>query len=381
MEKILLTFVLCFIVSFTGLSQHNPQKESSKGKKVVLYDDWPVTVESNASKIKSSGDITINFVPIGTTWDHRVITFFFQNGTDDIAGNNEQQAIRDAFALWSAQTDLYFLEVCTAANADMVFLWGAFNHGDAGPFDGEGGVLAHTLGGPPPNSFGDQAGDIHFDESETWTLDNRPNNEQPIDLVTVAAHEIGHALGLDHTTVSGSLMLSNYTGSHRFLGSDDIAGIRSLYGVPQANIPIAGGNILCTANSNYTLNSIPANTTVTWAVSPASYFATTGGANTNGTGGTATIRAASNFAGSATLSFTIQSDCNTTVVSRTIWVGFPQISNQRVDGNSYYGPTYICPGSHLVLEIKWLEGSIMKIMIQTLMILVIVAVMEPQLPE
>ena len=34
------------------------------------------------------------------------------------------------------------------------------------------------------------------------------------------------------------------------------------------------------------------------------------------------------------------------MVSRTIWVGFPQISNQRVDGNSYYGPTYICPGSH-----------------------------------
>lgn len=29
-----------------------------------------------------------------------------------------------------------------------------------------------------------------------------------------------------------------------------------------------------------------------------------------------------------------------------ITVGPPLITNQRVDGSSYYGPTYICPGSH-----------------------------------
>lgn len=117
----------------------------------------------------------------------------------------------------------------------------------------------------------------------------------------------------------------------------------------QASLPtITGGtNTLCTtSNSTYNLSFIPGNSTVTWSVSPASYFATTGGANTTGTGGTATIRASSNFAGSATISFVIQGTCNTNTVTRTFWVGFPQISNQRVDGSSYYGPTSICPGSH-----------------------------------
>jgi len=119
----------------------------------------------------------------------------------------------------------------------------------------------------------------------------------------------------------------------------------------QATLPtVTGGtNTLCmssSTNTTFSLSAIPGNSSVTWSVSPTSYFATTGGASTSGSGGTATIRASSNFAGSATISFVIQGPCNTNTVTRTIWVGTPQISNQRVDGSSYYGPTYICPGNH-----------------------------------
>jgi predicted Zn-dependent protease len=48
--------------------------------------------------------------------------------------------------------------------------------------------------------------------------------------VTVAAHEIGHALGLGHSMVQASLMFKTYQGSHRFLHQDDITKIRNLYG-------------------------------------------------------------------------------------------------------------------------------------------------------
>jgi hypothetical protein len=96
----------------------------------------------------------------------------------------------------------------------------------------------------------------------------------------------------------------------------------------QATLPtVTGGtNTLCMSssiNTTFTLSAIPGNSSVTWSVSPTSYFATTGGASTSGSGGTATIRASSNFAGSATISFVIQGPCNTNTVTRTIWVGTP----------------------------------------------------------
>ena len=154
------------------------------------------------------------------------------NGTGDIAGNDERTAVRQAFALWQNATYLTFREVTVAADADIRILREANNHGDGFPFDNQNGVLAHAFF-PPPNN-GALAGDLHFDEDENWTTNTRTNTfAQPIDLVTVAAHEIGHSLGLDHTNVAGSLMWPDYLGSHRFLGPDDIAGIRTYHYIIQ----------------------------------------------------------------------------------------------------------------------------------------------------
>ncbi|MBC6401760.1 MAG: matrixin family metalloprotease [Ekhidna sp.] len=113
-------------------------------------------------------------------------------------------------------TPLTFTEVSSASGADIVILWGSNNHGDNFSFDGSGNVLAHAFF-PPPNG-GSIAGDIHFDEDESWTLKTKNTSNQPIDLMTVAAHEIGHSLGLNHSSEPNALMFAYYSGSYRFLG-------------------------------------------------------------------------------------------------------------------------------------------------------------------
>lgn len=109
-------------------------------------------------------------------------------------------------------------------------------------------------------------------------------------------------------------MLENYTGSHRFLGSDDIAGIRSLYGLPQENSPIISPVVICTVDTLSVQNQ-PAGTTLTWSSSNPS------GLSINATTGIATRQ--NNFNGQVTITVTIDSGCGNIILTRNVVVGTP----------------------------------------------------------
>ena len=141
-----------------------------------------------------------------------------------------RDAVAAALALWSDVTRLTFTEVPVAENPEIVIRFVTGDHGDGATnaFDGPGGTLAHAFF-PPPNG-GAIAGDAHFDEAETWSV-TVPVPLGSFDLVTVAAHEFGHSLGLAHSSVAGSLMFPTNSGPHRFLHADDREGIQSVYGL------------------------------------------------------------------------------------------------------------------------------------------------------
>lgn len=130
-------------------------------------------------------------------------------------------------------TPLRFTEATTGSDAHIRLGWATGDHGDGSPFDGFGNVLAHGFYPPPVNS-GPIAGDVHFDEAESWdTSDGGWWFWRRRDLETVALHEIGHALGLEHSTVSAACMWPSYEGERRSLHADDVAGIQALYGAPE----------------------------------------------------------------------------------------------------------------------------------------------------
>ncbi|KAF6333572.1 matrix metallopeptidase 10 [Rhinolophus ferrumequinum] len=166
-----------------------------------------------------------NTFPGMPRWRKTHLTYRIVDYTLDLPRDDVDSAIEKAVKVWEKVTPLTISRIYEG-EADIMITFAVRDHGDFYPFDGPGMVLAHAY--PPGPGI---HGDAHFDDDEQWTKDTSGTN-----LFYVAAHELGHSLGLQHSANAEALMYPIYntlTDLAPFrLSQDDVNGIQSLYGPP-----------------------------------------------------------------------------------------------------------------------------------------------------
>jgi len=175
-----------------------------------------------------------SYVLQGSRWQIKHLTYrIFKYPAPGRLSNAEvDTAVREAFEMWEAVTDLTF----TRQNSGQVHIeirFDRYEHGDGDPFDGPGGTLAHAY-------FPQFGGDMHIDDSEYWSVQSFKGTN----LKQTIVHELGHSLGLSHSDRREAVMAPFYRGwdPHLKLSADDQKAIQSLYGKKRsvANVPRSG---------------------------------------------------------------------------------------------------------------------------------------------
>uniref|UniRef100_A0A671RMP1 Matrix metalloproteinase-17-like n=1 Tax=Sinocyclocheilus anshuiensis TaxID=1608454 RepID=A0A671RMP1_9TELE len=158
-----------------------------------------------------------------STWTRRNINWRLRSYPPSSKLSREmiRSLVYYALRVWADPTLLEFHEVRGPEGADLQIDFLRGPHGDGYPFDGAGGSVGHAFFPSDP----DRAGGVHLDAEEKWAF--RQPATEGTDLFTVLVHELGHALGLTHSSSRQSVMRPYYQGPlgdplHFSLGHHDL---------------------------------------------------------------------------------------------------------------------------------------------------------------
>jgi hypothetical protein len=151
------------------------------------------------------------------------LSYVFGSVTPKVPALTVQSEVVRALNEWARYANILFQPAASqSAPRSIVVKFVSGSHGDSWPFDGPGGVLAHTFY-PVPINAESLAGDMHLDADENWHAGG------DVDIYSVALHEAGHAIGLGHSDKVGDVMYPYYR-SHLALSDNDIGAAQVLYG-------------------------------------------------------------------------------------------------------------------------------------------------------
>ena len=131
--------------------------------------------------------------------------------------------IRAAFEAWEKVTNIDFVEVADSSNVDVRLGWG-----DLG---GPGGTIGSANWSFSGNTITESF--IRFDRAENWTYNIGPASSG-VGAYQAALHEIGHVMGIAHSSVTPSIMYPTIFNSLPGLTQDDINAAQAIYGPPSA---------------------------------------------------------------------------------------------------------------------------------------------------
>lgn len=176
--------------------------------------------------------ITISFQPDGTDLGGVPSNLFSKFNARFGSATTWQNQILRAAQTWAQYANLNFAVVGDSGAPSGS---GDYQQGDPGFGDIRiGGLgfgsssLALTYLPPQVNNYS-IGGDMGFNTSQSYNIGSN------YDLYTVALHEFGHALGLGHSNLANAVLYPSYNGMDYGLSSDDIAGIRAIYGARAAD--------------------------------------------------------------------------------------------------------------------------------------------------
>jgi len=150
------------------------------------------------------------------------LTYFLANTPAGLSKADVSAAIKTALDTWSQVAAVRFTESKTPGQAKQLDI-------SFGKIDGAGGILAQAYF-PADVNPSRIAGDVQFDSSENWEIGNA-RGPSAFDLVQIAVHEFGHALGLDHSNMTSAILAPSVSANEYFtaLDRDDVDAILSIY--------------------------------------------------------------------------------------------------------------------------------------------------------